>query len=53
MADFDNNEGEGGSGERGEEPTPRSFDPLFDPWDERDAAPSPGGYDDRFDFAPE
>ena len=51
MADFDDNEGAGGGRDRPEEGTPRSFDPLFDTWDEREE-PSPRAHDDLFDFAP-
>ncbi len=49
MAEFDDNEGAGGGREEG---TPRSFDPLFDPWDEREDEPSSLVHDDLFDFAP-
>jgi signal peptidase I len=49
MAEFDDNEGDGGGREEG---TPRSFDPLFDSWDEREDEPSSRAHDDLFDFAP-
>ena len=49
MAEFDDSEGAGGGREEG---TPRSFDPLFDPWDERGDEPSSRVHDDLFDFAP-
>lgn len=52
MAEFDDNAGAGGGRKRREEGTPRSFDPLFDPWDEREDEPSSRAYDDLFDFAP-
>jgi len=52
MAEFDDNEGAGGGRERRDEGLPRSFDPLFDAWDEREDEPSSRAYDDLFDFAP-
>jgi signal peptidase I len=51
MAEFDDNEGAGNGRMRREEGTPRSFDPLFDPWDEREDEPSSRVDDDLFDFA--
>ncbi len=52
MAEFDDNEGAGSSRMRRGEGTSRSFDPLFDPWDEREDEPSSRSDDDLFDFAP-
>ena len=48
MAEFDDNAGTGGGREEG---TPRSFDPLFEPWDESEDEPSSLTHDDLFDFA--
>jgi hypothetical protein len=53
MAEFDDIGGAGGGREHKEGQPPRSFDPLFDPWREREGAPAPGGArDDLFDLAP-
>ncbi|MCI0838567.1 MAG: signal peptidase I [Chloroflexi bacterium] len=52
MAEFDDNEGAGSGWMRRDEETPRSFDPLFDPWDEREDELSSRAHDDLFDFAP-
>lgn len=52
MAEFDDNEGSGSGRMRRDEGMPRSFDPLFDPWDEREDEPSSRAHDDLFDFAP-
>ncbi len=49
MAKFDDSEAAGGGKEEG---TPRSFDPLFDSWDEREDEPSSRAHDDLFDSAP-
>ncbi|HEY5639250.1 MAG TPA: signal peptidase I [Dehalococcoidia bacterium] len=52
MAEFDDNEGAGGGRKRREEGTRRSFDPLFEPWGEREDEPSSRAHDDLFDFSP-
>lgn len=52
MAEFDDNEGAGGGRKRREEGTRRSFDPLFEPWGEREDEPFSRAHDDLFDFSP-